>query len=82
MRIKLDTILFLFISILFVSCGDSHNNHYAIVLREKREAPKNKSNEEKIDGAWPSRAPALVGSLRSLLWWRERDLSHSHRHAG
>ena len=31
--------------------GDSHNNHYAIVLREKREAPKNKTNEEKVDEA-------------------------------
>lgn len=51
MRIKLNTILFLFISILFVGCGDSHNNHYAIVLREKREAPKNKTDEEKVDEA-------------------------------
>ncbi|MFA7082410.1 MAG: FKBP-type peptidyl-prolyl cis-trans isomerase [Bacteroidales bacterium] len=51
MRIKLNIILFLFISVLFVSCGESHNNHYAIVLREKREAPIKKSKDEKVDYA-------------------------------
>ncbi len=51
MRIKLNIILFLFISALFTSCGDNHNNHYAIVLREKREAPIKKSKDEKVDQA-------------------------------
>ncbi|MCK9162803.1 MAG: FKBP-type peptidyl-prolyl cis-trans isomerase [Bacteroidales bacterium] len=49
MRTKLHTILFLFIAILFIGCGESHNNHYAIVLREKREAPKVESKESKVD---------------------------------
>ncbi|MDD4738780.1 MAG: FKBP-type peptidyl-prolyl cis-trans isomerase [Bacteroidales bacterium] len=35
--------------ILFSSCTDKYNNHKAIVLREKRESPKEESKEEKVD---------------------------------
>lgn len=42
-----------FLGLLFIfgSCGEKHNNHYAIVLREQREKPKEKSKEEKVDEA-------------------------------
>ncbi len=43
-------ICFAFIFLLW-SCGDGYNNHYANVLREKRENSKDKTKQEKIDDA-------------------------------
>lgn len=44
--------LFIIGLIIFLSsCGDKYNNHYAIVLREKREKPRQETKDEKIDKA-------------------------------
>ncbi|MBP1645059.1 MAG: peptidylprolyl isomerase [Bacteroidetes bacterium] len=46
---KRQYLLIIGLIILFSGCTDKYNNHYAIVLREKRESPKEESKEEKED---------------------------------
>lgn len=44
---KKQYILIIGLIILVTGCNDKYNNHYAIVLREQREKPKEESKEEK-----------------------------------
>lgn len=49
MKIKSIKIFLLFIPLLFTACGEGYNNHYAVVLREQREMPREKTQEDKLD---------------------------------
>lgn len=51
MKILFKYIIFLAFISLLCSCGDGYNNHYANVLREKRESLQEKTKQDKIDDA-------------------------------
>lgn len=50
-KIRIQYLFIIGIIFLFIGCGDKYNNHYAIVLREKREMPDQENKEEKVDNA-------------------------------
>jgi len=51
MKPKSYTFLLIFLVFIAVGCKDGHNNHYALVLREQREKPIEKSKQEQVDQA-------------------------------